>query len=74
MEEIVQRGEHLRFTLEAGDTLGVRGEGIGQDLYRDIPPELRITGAIHLTHAPSAKKAQDFIGADARAENDRQCV
>jgi hypothetical protein len=28
---VVQRGEDLRFALEAGEAIGIGGEGLGQD-------------------------------------------
>lgn len=39
---VVQRGERLRLTGEAGDTFGVGHEEFRQDLDRDVPIELRV--------------------------------
>jgi hypothetical protein len=39
---MIQRGESLRFTREPGETIGVVGEGIREDLQRDIAIELRV--------------------------------
>ena len=33
---VVERGEQLRLALEAGEAVGVRREGCGQELQRDV--------------------------------------
>ena len=48
---VVQRRQHLRFPLEAGQPLGVVDEGVGEDLQRDIAVELGVAGLVHLAHA-----------------------
>src|SRR5262249_17508979 len=45
---MVERGEYLRFALEARKTIGIRGERIGKHFQGDVPIELRITRAVHL--------------------------
>ena len=56
---VVERGEQLRLALEAGEALRVGGEGRGQDLDRDLAPELRVGGAIDLAHAAFAELGGD---------------
>ena len=64
---MVQRGEDLCFPLEAGKSIGVVGEGLGQHLDRDVAIELRIARAIDLPHAALADRRSDFVDAEARA-------
>ena len=64
---MVQRGEELRFALEAGQPIGIAGEEVGQDLERDVAPEPRVAGAKHLSHSPGAELADDLISAQFRA-------
>ena len=64
---MVQRGEELRFALEAGQPIGIAGEEVGQDLERDVAPEPRVAGAKHLAHAPGAELADDLVRAQFRA-------
>jgi hypothetical protein len=45
---MVQRGEHLRLTLEAREAIGIRREELRQNLERDITPQLGISRAIDL--------------------------
>ena len=39
---MIERGQDLRFTTEAGDALGIVGEGVGKELQSDVAPELRV--------------------------------
>ena len=50
---MVQRGEHLRLALEAGEAFGIVGERLGQDFDRDVAIELRVARPIHLSHPAS---------------------
>jgi len=45
---MVERGEHLGFTAESRDALGIVGERRRQDLQRDVSTELGVFGAIDL--------------------------
>ena len=58
---VVERGEHLRLALEAGEPLGVRGEGLGQELERDVAAELRVGRAVDLAHAARAERGGDPV-------------
>jgi hypothetical protein len=64
---MVQGGEDLGLALEPGDPFGVEGEGVGQDLDRDLTIQLGIEGAIHLPHATLADEGGDLIHAEASA-------
>ena len=57
---MVQRGEHLRFALEAREAIRIARERVGQDLQRDVAIQLRIARAIHLAHAAGAKGRRGF--------------
>jgi len=55
---VIQRGHRARFALEALREL-LRG-----DFDRDVAPQPRIAGAIHLTHASRADQRENFVGAE----------
>ena len=55
------------FPLEAGKPAGIGGDLLGEDLDRDVAPELEVTGAIHLTHASHANRVEDFVRAEPRS-------
>ena len=63
----IQRGERFRFTLEAGHTLGVGRERVGQNLDRDVPIERRVARAIHFAHPARANQRDDLIRPDSRS-------
>ena len=58
---VVEGGEQLRLALEAGQALGVGGNGLGQDLEGDVAPERRVGGAVHLAHPPGAERGIDAV-------------
>ena len=64
---MVQRGEHPGFALKPREPLRVGGEGLGQDLDRDVAIELRVARAIDLAHAAGAERRQDLVRAEAGA-------
>ena len=49
---MVEAGQHLRFPLEPGEAIRVSRKGVGEDLQRDVAAQLRVGGAIHLSHGP----------------------
>ena len=51
---VVERREHLRFAMEARQSLGIVGEEIGQDLDRDVAVQLGVMGTIDLAHSTFA--------------------
>ena len=63
---MVQRREHLRFAREPREPFGIVGEGVRQDLERDIAIELGVASAIHLAHPAFADRRCDFVHAEAR--------
>ena len=60
---MVQRGEDLRFAAEAHEPIGIRREGVGQNLQRDDAIELGVAGAVDLAHPARANGGDDFVGA-----------
>ena len=64
---MIERGEDLRFPLEAGQPVGISGEGVGQDLQRDLSIELRVGGMPDLSHAPLAEERGDVVVPEAGA-------
>ena len=63
---VVEAGEDVRFPLEPGQPIRVSGEGVGQDLQRDLAAQLRVGGAIDLAHAPLADEGGDIVVPEAR--------
>ena len=64
---MVQSGEDLGFSVEPGETLRLIGDKLRENLDRDVPPELRIPGAIDLPHPAAAEQRRDFVRAEAGA-------
>ncbi len=64
---MIQRGEGLRFALEAREPVGVARERLGQDLDRDVAIELRVARPIDLAHAAFADLRGDFVDAETGA-------
>jgi hypothetical protein len=62
---MIERREELRFAAEAGEILGIAGDGRQQDLDRDMPAEDRVAALVDLAHAAGADARLDVIGADA---------
>ena len=67
---MVDRGEDLGLALEAGDPVGVGGEGFENDLDRDLASEARVPRSVDLSHSPRAQRRQDLVGAEAGAGGD----
>ena len=61
---MVQRCEHLRFTLEAGQTLGIRGQRGRQYFDGDLAVEPHINRTVDLAHPAGAEHTDDLVGAD----------
>ena len=59
----------LGLALETGETLGVVGESLGQDLDGHLTTELEVFGPIDLTHAACTDLLQDFVLAQCRADH-----
>ena len=61
---MIERRQELGFALEAGHALGIAGEGLGQDLQRDVAIEASVAGAVDFAHAAGAEERDDLVGAD----------
>ena len=61
---MIQRREHLRFTLEARHVLRVVGQRRGQHFDGDVAVQLGIAGAVHLAHAARADWCKNLIRAE----------
>src|SRR4029453_647497 len=64
---MVEGREELGLALEPRDPVGIEREWLGQDLESDLTIELRVVGAIHLTHAAPANQGHDAVRSEARA-------
>ena len=53
--------EQTPFALETRAPSGVVGERLPEDFDRDVPPQSRIAGAIHLAHGAITEQADDLI-------------
>ena len=60
---VVEARQHLRFPLEPGEAIRVSGEGVGEDLQRDIAAELGVGGPIDLAHPAFADEGGDLVRA-----------
>jgi hypothetical protein len=61
---MVERGQHLSFPREAGKSVRVLGEGVGQNLDRHFASELGIGGAPDLAHPTFAQLGGDSVVGD----------
>ena len=61
---MIERGEHLRFTTEAREAIGIVGNGRQQDLDRDLAIQLWVAGSVDLAHPARADPRLDLIRAD----------
>ena len=71
---MVEARQHLRLALEAREALRVGREGLGQDLDRHLASELRVRGAIDLSHAADAELGGDPIAADVGADQPAETI
>src|SRR5262245_39626620 len=58
---VIQRCKNFSLTLKPADTIHVTRELLRQDLYRDFALQLRVTCAIHLTHAALAEEGRYLV-------------
>ena len=68
---MVERGEHARFALEAGEHVGARAELGRQQLDRDLATEPAVPRAVDLAHAAAPEETEHVIAAQALAHRDR---
>jgi hypothetical protein len=57
--------------VEARNPFGVVGVRIGKDFDRDATIQLRVLREIHLAHAPGTEQAENFMGAETKADGQR---
>ena len=62
---MIERREHPRFSPEAGEAIGIAGDGGQQDFDRDLAIERRVAGLVDLAHPARADSRRDLIRADA---------
>ena len=67
---MVQCREDFGFALEACQPVGICRNGLRQNLDRDLPLQVRIGGAIDLTHAAHADLGGDFIRAESSTRSE----
>ena len=67
---VVQRGDRLRFPLEALPPLGVGRHQTGQDLDRDLAMKARVLADENLAHAALSERLDDAVVIELR--RDRQ--
>ena len=56
-----------RFALESREPIGIGSEQVGQDFDRDVAIELRVPGAVDLTHAACPESSDDLVRAESGA-------
>ncbi len=71
---VVQRGEQLRFALEAGEPLGTLREHGRQDLDRHLAIERGVEGLPHHPHAALADLVHDAVVQELAARFDRHAA
>jgi len=49
-------GDSARLPFEAGERIGIGGELLGQDLYRDLAAEPRVPRPLDLSHPARAER------------------
>jgi hypothetical protein len=54
---MIERGEHLRLALQAGEPFRIAGKSLGQDLQRHFALQPRVARPIHFSHAAGAERA-----------------
>jgi hypothetical protein len=64
---MIERGEDLRFSLEASEPFDIEYELRWEYLQSDVAIEFRIARPIHLTHSAGSDGGNDFIRAEPRA-------
>jgi len=55
-----------------GEAVGITGEGVRQDLQRDVAIELLVTRAVNLTHSSGAERRKDAVRPDKRSKREVQ--
>jgi hypothetical protein len=58
---MVERGEYLRLALETLYELGIAGEVLAQQLYRNIPIKFGVVRMVNNTHAAFPDLPEDAV-------------
>jgi hypothetical protein len=64
---MIQRGEQVGFTAEAGESFGVLRDLGRQQLDRDAAAQPRVAGALYLAHAARTQRAENLVRPEPRA-------
>ena len=65
---MVEAGENLRLSLEAGQAIRIGSERLWKHLQRDLAVELRVSGLVDLPHPALADEGGDVIVAESGAD------
>ena len=66
---VVQAGEDVRLTLEAGEPITIGSERLGQkDLQRDLAVQRGVSGLIDLSHPPFTDEGGDGVMPESGAD------
>jgi hypothetical protein len=69
---MVECREDFSFPLEPSEALDVARHRLGKHLDGDLALQVRVRRTIDLAHTPGPKWAENFVGAKARADWQRQ--
>ena len=61
---MIQRGDRLRLTMKARDTIRIAALHLRQHFDGDETIEPGVAGPIHFAHAAGAEQADNLVGAE----------
>ena len=61
---MIERSQHFRFALKAGEAISIMREGFWQNFDRHVSSELSIVSAIHFAHAACTDRRDDFVATE----------
>ncbi len=64
---MIQCRQRLRFALEPGDAFRIGRDRLGEDFDGNVPIELRVARAIHLTHPAHTDGSENLVETKASA-------
>ena len=64
---VIERCQRPGFSFEAGQSIGIAGERVGQHLDGDVASEARVAGAVDLSHATRAEDREELVVAQTGA-------
>ena len=65
---VIEGGNHLRFTLETGETIPIGGEVLGQHLDRDVAIKRGVARPVHLSHTARPERSEDLVMSECLAD------